>query len=1081
MVGIAGSGMSALARLFVEMGVSVSGSDCGGSARLQALRNIGVKVYENHAAENLENPDLVVFSPAVTRDNVELCYARQHGIRLCSRGSALADLLRVRDYVSVAGSHGKTTISAMLTTIFDRAGLSPGFMLGAAMPNFDNKNARWNEGSIFVAETCEAFRALDYFSPTHCIVTNIDDEHSEQYGGYKQLESAFEAFIDRAFTAGCVVLCGEDLKLTKLSEKIGQRAILYGFKKNATWRADNVELKNNASVFTAIHKDGHSVSLQLSVPGNHNVLNALGALAMAHAHGVPLEIIAEALERFQPVERRWQQIGCSNDIEIFDDFAHHPTEIAATLAMARLSAGAEGRVIALIEPLMHARVNRLAQEFATSLADSDECIVLPVNGSAEPQTIEPSDPLLHDALRRQNCSFHLCNDVNQAASIMASLARKGDVVVTMGADKASLCAQAALVALNKTKEEGSTQAMSLIEPIKVEGIPSDQERLQSRFEQVVLTKPNATCVVEGDQVWTYRAISTMADQVANQLIHRGLGPEDLIALRLKKSPYLIALIIGVLKAGCAFIPIDPHMQRVGIRNSLLRVGVKFAITDEEDSSSSNLGIPSINIKQFFGSAPSSLPVQCMAMRSNLAYAIFTSGSTGEPKLVGVEHRNVVNVIEHSVQELTEQQDLKCVPFVDSIGFDASIHQIFVTLGHGGALLITQDLQTLVRSPHFMRVTALGGTPSVISNLIESTALPKTLRIIMLGGEVVPNALIKRLRQVDHLRQVFNLYGPTETTIYSTVARLFDNRFANDAERERLQGRRIGSAVRNTRVLILNEIGQPVEDGVEGEITIYGDGVCRGYIDDMALTRKRFGEESLSASSIVRFYRTGDLGRQLPDGALHFTGRKDDQMKVNGVRFEPLEIERALEACPGIERAVVVMSASDDQRPQLVAYVIAQLNIDLASIRTLLEYKLPKPLIPSLILRVHDLPLSSHGKLDRQKIAEMVPLADMLRSKSPPCDEVERSLLVIWQKILRRSSLGVDEDFFSVGGDSLSAFTLVHDVEKFFDLRMPAEALENLSTVSAMAVYLRHALALPLNAPEHTDITFAKLRSFIAAW
>jgi len=1083
LIGVQGAGMSALARLFIETGACVTGSDKADGERLRALRGLGADVGVGHAAENVGQADLVVFSPAVPRDNVELKTARKRGLVIRSRAGALADLLQDRDVVGVAGSHGKTTTTAMLVAILEQGGYSPGFMIGAAAPASGDVNARWSEGSLFVSESCEAFRALDHVWPTHCLVTNIDDEHSEHYGGRDRLEAAFAAMVARTRQDGHIVLCGDDPLLSAMAERLGSRAITYGLGDNASWRAGRIERRPGAVAFDVVAGGRAFGRIRLNFPGAHNAGNALGALVMANALGVPFDAAVLALERYIPVGRRWEQVGEADGVRVFDDFAHHPTEIAATLAAARDAAGDDGKVVVVVEPLSHARIRRLAAHYARALAIADYTIVLPVDGSGEAPPADSTDALLHDVFRRVGLRFSCCDGATNAAETVATLAGRGDVVVTMGAGLAQQCGSTILAAISERKQRGGQPVAAAVQPPVPAMFVDDPERLHSRFERMAKQRPSAPCVIDGGTTWTYADIARMSDLVAHEIVRRGLRPDDIVVLRLKKSARLLALMIGVLKAGCAFAPIDPKMERPGIDAALMRAGAALAITDETPRRSVLSGVEGVDIECFWNALGDATPPPCPATSRNLAYAIFTSGSTGECRLVGVEHRNVTNVISYAVDELILREDLALAPFIDSVSFDASVHQIFTTFAHGGALLIEHDLASLLRSKHAAAITALGATPSVLQRLIDAAALPPSLRLIMLGGEAIPASLVARLRESGGRRRALNFYGPSETTIYSTVARLLDadaSRGDND-----VAGRVVGFPIRDTRIHLVDENGRPVADGETGEIIIAGRGVARGYLGDPALTKERFGADIFSSRPGEKIYRTGDVGRRLADGSLEFIGRKDSQLKINGVRFEPIEIERQLEACPGIDRAAVVLSTQKDGPPRLVAYVTAAPGVDLSRLHRELETRLPKALTPGLILRAPDLPLTVGGKLDRRRLAEFVPLDAMLRPAAPPRDDVERRLLDIWRKALRTPVIGVDDDFFELGGDSLIAMTLALAVENAFEIRLPVAALEELTTAAHMASVVRSALnrdsVPPSGAMDDFETSLRKIRNYVAGW
>jgi UDP-N-acetylmuramate--L-alanine ligase len=1076
MIGILGAGMRALAQLYLQHGYRVSGSDLVENDALAPLRDLGADISIGHIASiplRLHGVDRVVVSPAIPRNNSEWMAARALGLPVVSRASALAGLIRTNEVICVAGSHGKSTTTALLSCVLEQAERPTGYMVGAECEGLQGKNAHWHPDGLFVNESCEAFRALDHWHPNHCIVTNIDDEHSDHYGGFNNLRAAFVAFIERTPKDGKILLCDECPTLREIATSLGdgaERQIeTYGFGKGAFWRA-RIQRENEKSTVFKIWRDGKSLGrVTVNLAGQHMVLNALAAFAMASNHGIQLDAAKESLSRFRGVNRRWQPIGSAAGVSVFDDMAHHPTEIAATLSVARKTADGKGRVLAVIQPQLHSRVSRLTREFANALRGADEVIVLPIDDAGERTQDQNSQALLNAALLDAGIPSHQATTTSQATQSVSRLSKAGDIIVTMGPELAKMAASTLLATLKSAPHGRATEC------------------LQSRFEEQANSAPDAPCVLVGDTSWTYAEIETLANKAAHALAERGLVRGSLVALSMNRTAELLALTLGVLKAGCAFVPIDPKIARTAQFDLLGSLGGALLIHDDSLSCAHKTTMPSIHLDAFFAHHCKAPPAPFAPANSDdLAYGIFTSGSTGTPKLVGVTHRNVCNLITTSAQELFEPADRALTPFIDSISFDAAIHQIFATFASGGCLLIEPDLAGLLRSPHFSKVTSLGGTPTVIARLVQMGALPKALRVISLGGEVIPEQLVKTLRSTSGIQKAFNFYGPTETTIFSSVARILDRGDQPVASRTdtRNSSNNIGHAINGTTIRVRNQQGQDVAVGEVGEIYISGEGVAQGYLGDPQLTAQKFREDAGG-----RTYGTGDLGRQLQDGSIEFLGRIDDQLKIRGVRIDPEEIELHLNACAGVQRAAVVAEKDAQAGDKLVAFVVADPDSDLGHVASDLALKVPIVMVPKSILRIDALPMTATGKINRRALAAHIPKIAPAPRTTPATPEaldgVERRLTTIWRRVLRNPNLGPHDDFFNAGGDSLASMEMILAAEQAFGQRLSAQIIENLETVAIMAEQVRNLLAGPIPQPLQTnDMTqsiLAKQRAYLAAW
>jgi amino acid adenylation domain-containing protein len=915
-------------------------------------------------------------------------------------------------------------------------------MVGGIASALAGITARLGEGAPFVFEACEAFRALEHWQPHNCLVTNIDDEHSEHYGGYDRLRGAFAALLDRIPASGVIALCGDDHGTVTLPVRPSARVVTYGLSAGNMLLADQIRARQAGSDFRVL-RDGVPLGMiQLSVPGLHNIRNALGTLAIASELGVPFTVSASALKAFAGVQQRWETIGEAAGIRIFNDCAHHPTEIEATLLIARRMVTRDARLIVALRPQLHSRVRRLATAFAAALSAADHVLLLPVNGAGEVTANMDGDARLAEALQASGISFLRLPGPDALPGAARDCLRTGDVLVTVGLGDLGNAAQQVLDALRAPPSLPALDSPVAAQPNLLHGF----------FEHRASIAPAAPCVEDDDLVWTYGEINTYANQVARHLMSLGVGPETLVVLHLDKSMRMLALLLGVLKAGAAYVPIDPRLERATLHRLIERnPAVRCIISDRGWHGDSVHVLHLDTIWTEIRNEDPSPPV-CDANPGNLAYAMFTSGSTGTPKLVGVEHRNVVNLLAYATTVLLDPADLRVVPFIDSISFDSSVHQIFTTLTHGGTLLVERDLANLLRSSKRGRITSLGTTPAVLRRMLDAAELPPSVRVVGLGGDVIPEGLIEDIRKLGTVRKALNYYGPTETTIYSTVALLIDPVTSDRAPRpERLAGRVLGRPIANTRVYIVDGAGNSVPPGESGEICIAGAGVGRGYLGAPELTAERFGRDPFDADPGARWYRTGDRGRLLPDGCVEFIGRIDNQFKLQGMRVEAEEIEAQIAACPGISQAVVALRQTTGDRPELIAFAVAETGIDLSRLRAFLRPRLPPLMIPTRLVLLEQMPITHNGKVDRAGLAhiDVLPLAAK-PDATPPGNPIEVRLLAIWREVLQHDEIGVNDDFFSLGGDSLTSVQIIVMTEASFGIKLDVDAFANFSTVATLA-------------------------------
>jgi UDP-N-acetylmuramate--alanine ligase len=455
-VGIGGIGMSGIAELLANLGYVVSGSDAKRSPVTDRLASLGVTVTAGHAAKNVGDADVVVYSSAVRPDNPEVVEARARRIPVIPRAEMLAELMRLRFGIAVAGAHGKTSTTSMIALVLEQAGLDPTAVIGGRLSAFGS-NARLGRGEYMVAEADESDRSFLKLSPSIAVITNIDREHMDAYGSFADLQQAFIDFANKVPFYGAVVACADDAELCAVMPKFQRRVITYGIDPARRLRADasagqetrhhtapiitakDVQLAGFGSTCTIERHERRGGAgtatlgtLTLLVPGRHSVENALAAVAVGLELDVPFARIAAALAGFHGAERRFEHRGVVNGITVIDDYGHHPTEIAAVLAAAR--AANPPRIVVAFQPHRYTRTRDLMAEFGTALATADEVVLTDIYAASEEPIPGVTIETLAAAVNKgRRAPVHVVPKLADMAGRVADLARPGDLVITLGA------------------------------------------------------------------------------------------------------------------------------------------------------------------------------------------------------------------------------------------------------------------------------------------------------------------------------------------------------------------------------------------------------------------------------------------------------------------------------------------------------------------------------------------------------------------------------------------------------------------------------------------------------------------------
>jgi amino acid adenylation domain-containing protein/non-ribosomal peptide synthase protein (TIGR01720 family) len=528
--------------------------------------------------------------------------------------------------------------------------------------------------------------------------------------------------------------------------------------------------------------------------------------------------------------------------------------------------------------------------------------------------------------------------------------------------------------------------------------------------------PDATALIWGTKGLTYRALDEEASRLARQLRRRGIGREAIVGICLDRSPRMVAALLATLKAGAAYLPLDPNHPGERLAAILADANAGLVLTEAAHRDRVPLDQPMLLLD---AAADDDAAIDehvaepdARGEGGRLAYVLYTSGSTGQPKGVLVEHRSVVNHLSWAI-ELLGTEALHRVLSATSITFDPSVLEIFAPLSVGGAVVLARNALELPHLSACDEVTMMVTVPSVMSELLRLADLPASLGTVILGAEPLSQDLVRRVYRQRGVRRVFDFYGPTETTIASVVALRSDSDTAN-----------IGSPIANTQVFVLDRHGNPMPLGAAGELYIGGAGLARGYLNRPDLMAAAFVPNPLGEG---RLYRTGDIVRFRRDGKLEFLGRRDHQVKVRGMRVELGEIEATLARHPSVREAVTAVHRGRGETQRIHAYVVPQGDArpPIEELRVFLRSKLPSYMVPSTITVLDRLPLTRTGKLDRSALTALT--TDAAPAKRPyeaPRTPLEERLAAIWAEVLGVDRVGIDDDFFDLGGDSVLAIRMV---------------------------------------------------------
>lgn len=589
----------------------------------------------------------------------------------------------------------------------------------------------------------------------------------------------------------------------------------------------------------------------------------------------------------------------------------------------------------------------------------------------------------------------------------------------------------------------------------------ENETLISLFQQQVDRTPDAIAVNDGKQTLSYRELNQQADSIALSLQQRGIQRENPVGILLSRKAGLLAALLGVMKSGACYVPLDPDYPDQRLQMIAEDASLAAILVEDQEDRPLPLTCPRLTLADLL---LQDAPVQGIESQANqeqiqpdqLAYIIYTSGSTGRPKGVAIEHRSTSAMLQWAL-DCFQREDLEQILAATSICFDLSVFELFLPLTCGGQVRLVNNAMALAELPQDCGVTLINTVPSVLNRVMNLGPLPNSVRVVNLAGEALPSALIKRIHHAG-INRVYNLYGPSEDTTYSTWA-CFEPGMKFPSSRVP-----IGLPIHHTQAYVLDEQRQPVPTGVTGELYLGGLGLARGYYRQPELTRDRFIDNPFVSEGApsLRLYKTGDRVRQRADGQIEFLGRNDDQVKIRGYRIEIGEVDQVLRQFPGVQE-VVVSTPRINEEPVLVAWLESKEDFSLveSELKSFLQQRLPGWMVPTRFRVVETLPRLPNGKINRNALPSFETGQTQAGTEFHPAQTaLEKTLVSIWCEILKRDQIGLDDDFFVLGGHSLMAMDLIARCQQQLSRNIPLRTLFQTPTVSGMVTYLQQSADEP---------------------
>ncbi|HYF82321.1 MAG TPA: amino acid adenylation domain-containing protein [Clostridia bacterium] len=577
------------------------------------------------------------------------------------------------------------------------------------------------------------------------------------------------------------------------------------------------------------------------------------------------------------------------------------------------------------------------------------------------------------------------------------------------------------------------------------------------FEAQAAKTPDNIAVVYGDKQLSYGALNEKANQLASVLRAKGVGPDSIVGIMVERSLEMIIGIMGILKAGGAYLPIDPEYPKDRVVYMLEDSGTEVLLTKSGIAKTFEFNKHSLMLDEdrlYEGDANN---LQKNNRSDDLAYVIYTSGSTGKPKGVMIEHKSIVNFIKGMTQEI-EFREEESILALTTISFDIFGLETLLPLTRGMKIIIAEessqkDPKALIRLINNHSIDILQITPSRMEMLLDSTTDNMgltNLKEIIVGGEIFPKPLLEKLSARTNAK-IYNAYGPTETTIWSTTKALYPDNVLN-----------IGKPIANTRIYILDKNNKVQPVGVAGELCIGGDGLARGYLNRPELTAEKFVPNPYEPGE--KMYCTGDLARWLADGNIEFLGRMDHQVKIRGFRIELGEIENRLLTYEGVKEAVVVAKGDESGNKYLSAYLVSEKEHTVAKLREHLNKELPTYMIPAYFIQLDKMPMTPNGKVDRKTLADSSKLEESDGGINTgalyvgPRNYLEEKLVEVWEKVLKLNKISIKDDFFEIGGNSINILQVINLISNEMDIELRMADLFINKTIEELSEYIKEEKA-----------------------
>lgn len=582
------------------------------------------------------------------------------------------------------------------------------------------------------------------------------------------------------------------------------------------------------------------------------------------------------------------------------------------------------------------------------------------------------------------------------------------------------------------------------------------------FEQQAVTCPTAVALVTETQEFSYQALNQAANQLAHYLVEQGVAPTDRVAICLPRTSQLVIATLACLKAGATYVPIDPNYPAHRIEFMMTDSQASVLLTSEQHAHAhlpevlTRVDLDTDWVAQQLARQSTENPALTTCLADQLAYIIYTSGSTGQPKGVCIAHRSAVAMLQWA-QDYFSVAQLRRVLATTSVCFDLSIFEMFAPLSSGTTVVLRENILALVDDTQ-VDVSVINTVPSALEQLIALKALPASTELVLVAGEALKLSTVTAFYNAYPDLRLFNLYGPSEDTTYSTVAEVRpDDKY----------GVTIGKPINNTHAYVLDKYMRPTPAGVAGELYLAGAGVTQGYWQRAELTAQNFIPNPFASEQGDRLYRTSDIVTYTREGEIRYLGRDDRQIKIRGYRIEVGEVEHLILQHDSVSQAVVVAKSpthSDDDtvaaqqgNTYLACYIVANSSSSAFCEQTLTEYLLqylPEYFVPSVFVTLDSLPLTPNGKVDHRALPEPDMAKDVEQQEYVAAEtQTEQALVTIWQSLLQKEQIGMVDNFFSLGGHSLLAMQLVSQVQQALSVRIPLNTLFNHPTIRALAQFI----------------------------